>query len=372
MMAVSLSAQEPATSGRTHVVKAGDSLWELARQYLNDPFLWTELYRLNKGTIEDPRNLPAGLELRLPAPAAIDAAVVQAKSPVAVPPSDGQRPASFASSAGGRPAAVKMAASEQPAGATIFSRLLKGDEQARLSLLAIAAPARAVRAGEFYSAPFVERARGTPVRGRIVGTTEIPGIAEASIRSKLQPQERIYIALPGSMTAARGDRFIVIAYGPELPEGARVVIPTGVAQVERVNGRDAMTARLVAHYDEIRVGQSVIPIERFTVPTDVRPTPVERGAQTKVTYLPSPAVLQTLQRYVVLGATQAQGVRVGDQYTLYRPRYEIVENVAVPDEPIALVQVVRVTDRGASALIVDQRHPDIEVGTMARLTARMP
>jgi hypothetical protein len=44
----------------------------------------------------------------------------------------------------------------------------------------------------------------------------------------------------------------------------------------------------------------------------------------------------------------------------------------LPEERIALGQVVKVTDHGTTLIIVDQQNPAIKVGTRARMTARMP
>src|ERR1019366_7243789 len=55
--AAPLCAQQGAPQGdapRTHTVKKGDTLWDLAKQYLGDAFLWPEIYRLNTDKIEDP------------------------------------------------------------------------------------------------------------------------------------------------------------------------------------------------------------------------------------------------------------------------------------------------------------------------------
>jgi hypothetical protein len=39
---------------------------------------------------------------------------------------------------------------------------------------------------------------------------------------------------------------------------------------------------------------------------------------------------------------------------------------------VALAQVVKVTDLGTTAIVVSQRHPVIQEGVNARMTARMP
>lgn len=94
-------------------------------------------------------------------------------------------------------------------------------------------------------------------------------------------------------------------------------------------------------------------------------------------YVPDGAVLPTVQHYVVLDATSTDGVKAGDQFTLYRPSRKMdvpgqSEPVVLPEEEIALAQVVKVTERGTTALIVSQRQARIRVGVMARLTGRMP
>ena len=37
-----------------HVVKRGDTLWDIAKEYLKDPFKWPEVFRRNSDIVENP------------------------------------------------------------------------------------------------------------------------------------------------------------------------------------------------------------------------------------------------------------------------------------------------------------------------------
>src|SRR2546423_2367907 len=67
LAAQSLHAQDT-TQVRTHTVVHGDNLWDLSQRYLGNPFLWPEIYRLNRDVIEDPHWIYPGEVLRLPGP----------------------------------------------------------------------------------------------------------------------------------------------------------------------------------------------------------------------------------------------------------------------------------------------------------------
>lgn len=59
--------QTPAQpSGRTHVVRPGDTLSKLAQQYYNNRARWRDIYAANRGVMKNEGDLKVGMELKIP------------------------------------------------------------------------------------------------------------------------------------------------------------------------------------------------------------------------------------------------------------------------------------------------------------------
>jgi hypothetical protein len=74
---------------------------------------------------------------------------------------------------------------------------------------------------------------------------------------------------------------------------------------------------------------------------------------------------------MVLSATAEDGLVAGDHVALLRQRGRDARGAAMTDEVMAVVQVLKVTAQGASAIVIQQRDVGIEVGMRAVLTAKM-
>src|SRR5687768_2058977 len=346
-------AQE-VTERRTHVVKTGDTLWDLAGAYLSDPFLWPEIYRINTDVVEDPHWIYPGEVLQIPGPGELTVAADQ-------------------------PLPVEQGVEDQrPVGPTIFARAQTGPSYRARQLTAnrrVASPDEmeraAVREGEFLAAPWMDRNGGPEQHGRIVATAELPGIGQASDPIRLAPHDRIYVTLPRDVGATAGERYLAYELGPAMPQG-QIVVPTGILVVEKPGTDEATLVRIERMFGDVKIGNRFIPLERIQLPTDARPAPVDIGVRSRVIWIASHAVLPSIQHYLLLDASRKDGVSLGDQFTLMHRRVELDGGVRLPEQPVALAQVVRVTGRGATVMIVDQVQPKVREGMEARLTAKMP
>ncbi len=111
-----LGAQPAATGTRSHVVKAGETLWRIAQDSLGDGHRWTEILSLNREHVTSPNQLETGLRLVLPPRARRSAATRSPSAPMGTAARGESNRASAPRNAGGqRPPAVSKPAAP-PAG----------------------------------------------------------------------------------------------------------------------------------------------------------------------------------------------------------------------------------------------------------------
>lgn len=330
----------------THTVKRGDTLWDIAKLYLGDAFLWPEIYRLNTDQIEDPHWIYPGEVLKLPGATP----KVVAEAPAPTPPAP------------------------TPAPAVITPVITPAPVRADTTPIAPRpAAAPSVRMGEYLASPWVDQRGGPRAPGYVMGARDVPGIASAD-HSRLQLFDAVLVSPPVGAVAPEHDLYLTYRLGPLLEDLGQIVIPTGVIEITRsARNGEAAIGRVVKMFGEVLQGQRLIPLDTAGVARMGRATAVANGRTGKVRWVFNSPVLPSLQSYLVLDIPKSD-VNPGDQIELYQPRQRPVDGreLAIPEVSIAHAQVLRVTQYGASAIILRQEQPKIEEGTAARVAAKMP
>ena len=342
-----------------HVVKKGDTLWDLANFYLKNPFRWPEIFRRNTDIVKDPHWIYPGEVIRIwgnevkpEALARADSAgevVSHVSTRVAQEPTGGRSDLTIFASPMSRAAAAAAAASSG-------------------EVIGRARPS-ALRRGEVEAAPYADRGpRGT---GRIVATVDRPGIKTGIVQSRFQLNDNLYAELPRGATPRLGDQYLSYVLGPDLGDNGQVIVPTGIVRIEAISPGQRPVARIVRQFGEIKLDQRLIPAPDLQLP-DGSLSPVVGGARGKVLYVHNEPVLPSIGHYVIISSSSKNGLTMGDEVTFIDNTTGTGDNTAAPPVVAAVGQVVRVTPFSATAIITSQDQPTIRDGMPVRLTGKMP
>jgi hypothetical protein len=319
-------------------------LWDLAKLYLGDAYLWPEIYRLNTAVIEDPHWIYPGEILTLPNGVA----------------------------GSGAPVAAGPGAPFDPNSTTIFDpRRYRRARSARQGT-AMMASHTAVRPGEYLEAPWVSAVGGPPGAGHVRSTAASQVVVPTIEQRLFQSQEPIFIDLPAGGKRANGERFFIYALGPVLPGQGQVVLPTAVIEIAGDAGAGDARAVILQRFRSVLEGQGVVPIDSLMPRRDEFPAAVEFGTATTLAWLVDRPIIAQLGTYVILSSTAKDGFVPGDQVTLLAPLGTGANGEVRAPEEAAVVQVLRVTPFGVSAIILRRSQADISVGMPGRITAKMP
>jgi LysM domain-containing protein len=374
------ASQEPLP--RTHTVKKGDTLWDLAQYYLHDPFLWPGIYRLNTDVVEDPHWIYPGEILRIaptdniaavptmdtPAPPLADGTMVDSTT---VPVSDSSYAAGPDSTDGlaQGPQQPSMAeAEENPRGLLFPER--KARSVAEILRAYTHQPYRALRASEFYSSGFLTENQRLPY-GRVLGPVTPQQIKAVNTRANALPYTVIAIEAPSGATYEVGDSLLLVQIGRDFGRYGDVVIPTGIVQIiQTVEGH--YLGSIVATYGAIRMGQRTLPLESFSAGSGARAVPVTDGVRGSLIGGLGRQDLKEPQMVVFINKGREDGVAPGDLFEVRRRPERSSDGMIRVNELMATLQIVHVRERTATGLVLNVISPDIPPGTDVMQVAKLP
>ncbi|UCG29361.1 MAG: LysM peptidoglycan-binding domain-containing protein [candidate division WOR-3 bacterium] len=323
---VSVFAQEA-----THAVKDGDTLWDIAGFYYQNPFLWPYIWRANLTKIADPHWIyPEQLFVIPPSPEEAISEIPE-EVPVYVPEEE-----------------VTMIPPEEPT-TEVFS---------------VIEPERRV-----FSEQLIHRAgfileQDMPYWGKIVGV-------EQSYEKALSAYQVVYVDRAENVNV--DDQLTIYRPGKVITHpktGKRLgkeVIVLGKAVVEAV-GEEGSRCKIMASYDIIKKGDFVTPYEPVLAPDKVELIPTEKEIEGYVVEVKTGQKLTPPHVFAYIDQGEDTGIAVGDVFDIYQER--IVAGKKMPDIDIGHVQVISVFSEVSIGLILASREPlAIRRGERCRLVS---
>lgn len=331
---------------QVHVVRRGDTLWDLAGFYYQNPFAWPTIHRANTDVVEDPHWIYP--EERLVIPGRMTAV---AEGPPFAPGRITELPA--------------------PADPERRTRFYRADEEAAdPAIIAAEALRRAgVQPGEHYSAPWLADPPAMPVLGRVVRSVAAPNTGfEDDVL--IHPFDDVYVEYrDDAVRPEPGEKMLLVKVGERVRGTERVIRPAGIGRVIDTS-EDVMTVRVTEQWGLLRDGDLALPLRDF---------PAIEGDAQAISGGPIGEILhweldQPLYGTSDLGFAdigRADGVQVGDVMLVYRQARQR-GSTDLPAEPVAYVKVVRADEATSTFRVTKVLQRRLESGLPVQVVSRIP
>jgi hypothetical protein len=371
LIAVPLLAQEPQPQPRTpepqerereHVVRRGDTLWDLAGHYFRNPFQWPRIHEVNTRVVRDPHWIYPDQVLIIPG----FRELVQPATPDAA-------------------AAYVATRQADRATRTVFytppPQLMSDRPTVLMEPLSDRVP---VKPGEFYRAEFLAPPATLPVVGRVIRSARDMERSAGGIVPSAQPHDELYLAYAGATAPAIGELLLVAEVGGRVPEAgldSRVIDPRAVVRVV-AHDREVMRVHVEHQFGRVVRDQLALPLEmypEFAVPT-AEPVAGEYDLEATIIRFMDEGPLPGRFARGFINAGRSHGVQVGDIFLVYLPPRASREwdgrtqgtVYEVPAEAIAEMRVLRVREGSATVSVDHLYKPQLEAGLPVRRVRKMP
>lgn len=323
---VSVFAQET-----THTVKDGDTLWDIAGFYYQNPFLWPYIWRANLMKVADPHWIYPDQMFVIPPSPEEGLAQPAEEIPVYVPEEE-----------------VVMVA---PTGSgTEVITFVEPDH-------------RIFSEGLIHRAGYIVD-QDLPYWGKIIGTEP---------RSEKVITAYKYVYIDRAQDVNIDDELTIYRPGSEISHPktgqrlGREVIVLGKAVVEAV-GDEGARCKVMASYDLIKRGDLVTPYEPVLAPEKVEVIPTTKQIEGYVVEVKTGTKIAPPHVFVYVDQGEDTGIAVGDIFDVYQER--VVGGKAMPDLTIGKIQVVSVFRAASIGLLYSGREPiPIKRGERCRLVS---
>lgn len=337
MAAPAAAQQAPSDSTAVHVVRPGDTLWDLARRYLENPYLWRRIYELNRDVVADPDWIYPAERIRIPG--------------LVVQPGE----ATVQTEAGVLDRTVFFPGDRAEAEA----------ERRRIQMLQ-ERTRPVVTEGDFHRAGFLVPEEEV-TRVGVVAEPVSPSVTPMRIARDIQLYDRVLVRLSGPL--AVGDRLHLVRPERAVAGHGRVFASTGLATVVAVEGAVA-TVVIDEMHDEVEPGDWALPVAAYPVVPGEAPQPAS-GLEGRILAFLSPHALQAVEDVAFVDLGRDAGVREGDVFVAVMPPTRASWGTR-PEVEIARLQVVRASRRTAALRVVEMEQPALTAGLPVRLVGKMP
>jgi hypothetical protein len=342
-------AQEPqAPEQREHLVRRGDTLWDLARAYLENPFLWRMIYDANRDVVENPHWIYPAERLIIPPLLARDAPGSTRREPLGDPL--------------GTPLTVELNEERMPPP-------MVADSPTVVETVDLRRPAVAL--SEYLSAPWLSTTAPRQVSGTILRMAD-PAATRDRLASNIHPNDRVHIGDMGANRPQVGDSLSVVRFGRQVANLGVIVEPLAVLLVEAVDPTTA-TARVVRQFGTARLGDSVILLGPLPQIGMGEPEPVQTGPEGQLLEFLMDEALYGPTDIAFISIGRANGVGIGDEFAVYVPARGITGQAErLPPETVGTVRVVRVEENTATVRVRSVNNAALANGLPVHMIRKMP